>query len=84
MDPEDRLSRALQKIIRARASIVKTAAEWQAGGIETAPLTEPLVEIQEALAQLETLAASLPAGPPAAPSAGSTVMAQAAPKAPPG
>ena len=61
MDPGDRLQRALQKIVQARASIVKTAAQWQAQGIETSPLTDPTVEIQEALTQLEILAASLQA-----------------------
>ena len=64
MHPQDRLHKALQKIVHARASIIRTAAEWQASGIETSPLTSPLIEIQEALAQLETLAASLPAPSP--------------------
>jgi hypothetical protein len=62
MHPRDRLHKALQKIVHARASIVRAAAAWQAEGIETVPLSEPLVEIQEALAQLEMLSASLPAG----------------------
>jgi hypothetical protein len=60
MHPRERLHKALQKLVHARASIVRTAAEWQAQGVETSPLTEPMVEIQEAVAQLETLAASLP------------------------
>ena len=66
MSPQDRLHRALQKIGSARAAIIRTAAEWQAAGTETSPLTAPLIEIQEALSQLETLAASLPAPTPAA------------------
>ena len=60
MHPRDRLHKALQKIVHARASIVRTAAAWQAEGVETTPLAEPLVDIQEALAQLETLAVLLP------------------------
>ena len=63
MSPQDkdRLHKAIAKITRARGSIIRTAAAWQAEGIETSPLTEPLFEMQEALAQLELLAASLPA-----------------------
>jgi hypothetical protein len=74
MNPQDRLHKAVQKIVQARGAIVRTAAEWQAQGIETSPLAEPLLEIQEALAQLETLAAALP--PPAA-----TPFVAAAPQA---
>ena len=66
MDPQDRLQKALQKIGHARGSIIRVAAEWQAGGHETSPLTEPLCEIQEALSQLETLSASLSPRPQAA------------------
>jgi hypothetical protein len=64
MNPQDRLHKAVQKIVQARGAIVRVAADWQSQGIETSPLAEPLLEIQEALAQLETLAAALP--PPAA------------------
>lgn len=64
MHPRGRLHKALQKIVHARDSIVRTAAAWQAEGVETMPLAEPLVDIQEALAQLETLAASLPPAEP--------------------
>jgi hypothetical protein len=71
MNPQDRLHKAVQKIVQARGTIVRVAAGWQAGGIETSPLTEPLLEIQEALAQLETLAAALP------PSAGAAYVAPA-------
>ena len=66
MHPQDRLHRALEKICNARGAIIRTAAEWQASGVETSPLTTPLIEIQEAVAQLETLAASLPAPTPPA------------------
>jgi hypothetical protein len=65
MNPQDRLHKAVNKIIQARGAVVRVAAEWQAQGVETSPLTGPLLEIQEALAQLEALAAALPA--PAAP-----------------
>lgn len=75
MSPQDRLQKALQKIGHARASIIRTAADWQATGVETSPLTTPLVEIQEAVAQLETLAASLPA--PSPPAFGSRATAAA-------
>jgi hypothetical protein len=60
MNPQDRLHKAVGKIVQARGAIVRVAAAWQAEGIETSPLAEPLLEIQEALAQLETLAAALP------------------------
>ena len=60
MNPHDRLNRAVQKIVQARGAIVRVAAGWQAGGIETSPLADPLLEIQEALAQLESLANTLP------------------------
>jgi hypothetical protein len=59
----------VQKIVRARGAIVRVAARWQAQGIETSPLTGPLLEIQEALAQLESLASTLP------PPAGATYVA---------
>ena len=66
MDPQDRLQKALQKIGHARGSIIRVAAEWQSGGHETSPLTDPLCEIQEALSQLESLSAALSPRPPAA------------------
>lgn len=43
----------IQKLSWARAEIVRVAAAWQADGRDTAALTEPLVQIQEALAVLE-------------------------------
>ena len=43
----------VQKLSWARAEIVRVAATWQAAGHDTSPLTEPIVQIQEALAMLE-------------------------------
>ena len=75
MHPQDRLHKALQKIGDARGSIIRTAADWQASGVETSPLTAPLIEIQEALTLLQTLAASLPAPTPPAFTAGAASAA---------
>jgi DNA-binding transcriptional ArsR family regulator len=46
--------RAVRKIRRARDEIIHVAARLQAGGTDTSALTPPLVEIQEALADLES------------------------------
>ena len=64
MNADQRRSIAIQKLSWARAEIVRLAAAWQAAGVDTAALTEPLVQIQEALAQLE--APQQPAAKPAA------------------
>ena len=63
MNPQDRLLKALQKIGHARSTIIRVAADWQAAGTETSPLTEPLCDIQEALSQLEILRQSLGPAP---------------------
>ena len=47
--------RAVEKLRHARRRIVETAADWQARGIDTEPLNAPLIEIQEALAELEAM-----------------------------
>ena len=49
------LARALEKLRDARRRIVKVAAEWQAQGIDTEPLNLPLIHVQEALAEIESL-----------------------------
>jgi hypothetical protein len=46
----------IQKLSWARAEIVRVAAAWQAAGHDTAALSEPLVQIQEALSLLEAQA----------------------------
>ena len=46
---------AIQKLRAARRRIVEIAADWQAKGFDTEPLNLPLIEIQEALAELEAL-----------------------------
>ena len=50
---DSRHRRALQKILAARDTIIRVAAAWQAAGRDTTSLSQPLVEIQEALAELE-------------------------------
>ena len=64
--------RAIRKIRSARDTIVRVAAAMQAKGINTSGLTPPLIEIQEALAELEavkekrgTRPSSVPPRPPA-------------------
>ena len=49
------VGRALEKLRRARRGIIEIAAAWQAAGIDTEPLNLPLIEIQEALAELESI-----------------------------
>jgi hypothetical protein len=44
---------AAGKLRAARHQIVHIAARWQAVGIDTSPLTEPLLVIQDAIADLE-------------------------------
>ena len=46
---------AMTKLRTARRAIIVTAAEWQAAGIDTEPLNLPLIQIQEALAELEAI-----------------------------
>ena len=47
--------RATETLRRARRELITVAADWQARGIDTEPLNAPLIEIQEALAELEAL-----------------------------
>ena len=47
--------RAIRKIRSARDTIIRVAAAMQAKGVDTSALTPPLVEIQEALAELEVV-----------------------------
>ena len=49
------VGRALEKLRLARRRIIEIAAAWQAAGIDTEPLNLPLIEIQEALAELESI-----------------------------
>jgi hypothetical protein len=44
---------AVVKLRAARQQIAQVAATWQAGGVDTSPLTEPLLVLQEAIAILE-------------------------------
>jgi hypothetical protein len=53
MDRDQERRLLIQKLSWARAEIVRVAAVWQASGHDTMPLTQPLVQIQEALAILE-------------------------------
>jgi len=55
MDAWSRHRRAVRRIQAARDTIIRVAAAWQAAGRDTSPLSQPLVEIQEALAELETM-----------------------------
>ena len=41
------------KLRAARHQIVHIAARWQAAGVDTSPLSEPLVVLQEAIADLD-------------------------------
>ena len=65
MQQPERLYKALQKIMQARRTIVRTAAAWQAQGIETSPLSDPLINLQEAIALLESLSEPGPGQDPA-------------------
>ena len=53
MDSDQERRVLIQKLTWARSEIVRVGAVWQAAGIDTSPLTQPLVQIQEALAMLE-------------------------------
>ena len=55
------VSRAVEMLRAARELIVRTAADWQARGIDTSALTQPLIEIQNAIAELEAAGALPPA-----------------------
>jgi hypothetical protein len=59
--------RAIRKIRSARDAIVRVAAGMQAGGVDTSGLTPPLVDIQEALAELEAVKAARAARPASKP-----------------
>ena len=48
-------ARAIETLRRARRRLVEIAAAMQAGGVETEPLNLPLIQIQEALAELEAM-----------------------------
>ena len=52
MDFDTRQRRAVRKITAARDTIIRVAARMQAAGTDTSELTSPLVQIQEALAEL--------------------------------
>ena len=47
------LQLAIDRLRSARGRIVAVAADWQAQGVETASLTPALIDIQDALAELE-------------------------------
>jgi hypothetical protein len=55
MDTGSRRRQALAKIRAACDAIIRVAAGWQAAGRDTGPLSQPLVQIQEALAELEKM-----------------------------
>ena len=46
----------MQKLSWSRAEIVRVAAAWQAAGLDTAALVQPMVQLQEALTILEASA----------------------------
>ena len=46
---------AVMRLRTARRAIITVAANWQAEGLDTEPLNLPLIEIQEALAELEAI-----------------------------
>src|SRR4051812_46039681 len=50
----ERQHRAVRKIRAARDEIIQVAARMQSAGTDTTELTPPLVEIQEALSELES------------------------------
>ena len=54
MDLHTRRQRAIDKIRIARDTIVRVAAAWQRDGRDTTPLSQPLIDVQEALAELES------------------------------
>jgi hypothetical protein len=47
---------AVTKLRTARQQITQVAAKWQAEGVDTSPLTGPLLVLQEAIAILEVRA----------------------------
>ena len=51
-------TRATQRIRVARDAIIRAAAEWQRSGTDTTALNQPLIDIQEALAELEAIEAA--------------------------
>ena len=47
------VSQTLKKMRSARDHIVRVAALWQAEGLDTSPLAQSLLEIQDAIAEVE-------------------------------
>src|SRR3954465_6425195 len=54
MDTEHERRVLMQKLSWSRAEIVRLASAWQASGLDTAALVQPLVQLQEALTILES------------------------------
>ena len=52
---EQRTANALKAIEAARAAIISVAAQMARRGIDTSPLTEPVAELQRAVAELQAL-----------------------------
>lgn len=50
------IHRAIDKFVAARDQIVRIAADWQARGVDTSPLSAPLVAMQEGIDALEAVA----------------------------
>ena len=46
-------SKALAKIRSALDHVVRIAARWQAEGLDTSPLAQSLLDIQEAISEVE-------------------------------
>ena len=66
----DEIRRSLTRLRAAREQIVRLAVQWQLTGLNTEPLTRPLIELQEGIAELESaVAPAIPRPPPPAPPA---------------
>jgi len=58
---------ATAKLRAVRERITRIAAEWQARGIDTAPLADALIELQDGIAQVESSIARHPPPVPGRP-----------------
>jgi len=47
--------RAMNRLRRDRRTFIQTAAQWQEAGLNTDPLNLPVIELQEAIAELEAV-----------------------------
>ena len=45
----------VERLRKAQQKIVRVAAKWQAAGHDTSPLVQPLIDIQDSIADLESL-----------------------------